>query len=118
MAAWLVLRFRTRLPPARDDAPEGIEGLLLVPAFLTLLLPIVVINAVRILLGDVGSASQFARLGDASKFWFSLQLFVECMLLAVSLATAWMLVKRKAAYVGGFIVSLLLVLSLLTLDVM
>jgi hypothetical protein len=118
MAAWLVLRFRTRLPPARDDAPQGIEGLLLVPAFLTLLLPIVVINAVRILLGDVGSASQFARLGDASKFWFSLQLFVECMLLAVSLATAWMLVKRKSAYVGGFIVSLSLVLSLLTLDVM
>jgi hypothetical protein len=84
----------------------------------TLLLPFLVLNAARILVGDIGSASEFARLGDASKFLLSLQLLSECLLLTVSLATAWMLLKRKAAYVGAFVVSLTLLLWLLTVDIL
>jgi transglutaminase-like putative cysteine protease len=115
---WLVLRFGSRLPPARKDAPEGIDGWLLAPAFLTLMLPVLVINALRILLTDIGGASEFARLGDASKFLRSLQLLSECLLLAVSLPTVWMMLKRKTAYVGGFFLTLALLLWLLTVDIL
>jgi uncharacterized protein DUF2569 len=118
MVAWLALKYPVRLPPSRDDAPSGIEGWLVLPAFLTLLLPVLMIGPIRIILGYIGSASQFARLGDAAKFMFSLQLFSECLLLTVSLATAWMLFRRKAAYVGGFIVSLSLLLVFLILDML
>jgi transglutaminase-like putative cysteine protease len=107
-------RVRRRLPVASPGTAAGIAGWLNLPATFVLILPVLLLNDLRIWVGTLGLAAQFQRVGDMTQRLSLVELVLQCALLAPSAVTAWLMVKRQHAFPFAFVaVQALLVASMI-----
>jgi transglutaminase-like putative cysteine protease len=109
---------RRRLPAAAPGAPAGFGGWLVLPAIATLVLPVLMLQALRSWFSQVGWAEQFARVGDSLQIIHLAEIFMMSLLLLTSILTATLMIMRAYPFPFAFLATQALLVLALLVDVM
>jgi hypothetical protein len=116
LVAWWLARSRWKPGTAHDDAPQGIDGWLVVPGIVTVFVPLLAALQLYFYLSDHGSAAGFDSLGTLRQWVQAGLLALAGMLLVLGAAAVWLLVKRVRTFPLLFHVLMILMVAGLALD--
>jgi transglutaminase-like putative cysteine protease len=116
LAARSLSRCRVRTRPVDEDAPTGIDGWLLVPGSLTVLLPLVAIYLLVIRFGELGNHSAFEELVRLEQHITAAQIALLCALAVMAGFGSWLLLERSRNWTVLFTGLMAVMLSLVGLE--